>query len=182
MSNRWRSPPAGRARVGGCHRRGGLLAADTTMDRIARACPAQQTTVDHGRWEANHTPHTYGLFTAVPAAARLGHEAARASGRIFSIPSEVALWRASCCQSRISPTICTGRIKKRQAAKLKQVKTLLMARRHRPIEEQGRWLGSVVRGHLAYYSVPGSIHQVTAFRDRNCRDAGKVGELPRGQP
>jgi hypothetical protein len=56
-------------------------------------------------------------------------------------------------------------IKKRQAAKLKQVKTSLMARRHRPIEEQGRWLGSVVRGHLAYYSVPGNIHQVTAFRD-----------------
>jgi RNA-directed DNA polymerase len=60
-------------------------------------------------------------------------------------------------------------IKKRQAAKLKQVKTLLMARRHRPIEEQGRWLGSVVRGHLAYYSVPGNIHQVSAFRDEIIR-------------
>ena len=56
-------------------------------------------------------------------------------------------------------------IKKRQAAKLKQVKTSLMAHRHRPIEEQGRWLGSVVRGHLAYYSVPGNIHQVVAFRE-----------------
>ena len=60
-------------------------------------------------------------------------------------------------------------IKKRQAAKLKQVKTVLMARRHRPIEQQGRWLGSVVRGHLAYYSVPGNIHQVTAFRDEVIR-------------
>jgi RNA-directed DNA polymerase len=40
-----------------------------------------------------------------------------------------------------------------------------MARRHWPIEQQGRWLGSVVRGHLAYYSVPGNIHQVSAFRD-----------------
>jgi len=60
-------------------------------------------------------------------------------------------------------------IKKRQAAKLKQVKTSLMARRHRPIEEQGRWLGSVVRGHLAYYSVPGNIHQVSAFRDEVIR-------------
>jgi len=44
-----------------------------------------------------------------------------------------------------------------------------MARRHRPIEEQGRWLGSVVRGHLAYYSVPGNIHQVSAFREQVIR-------------
>ncbi len=60
-------------------------------------------------------------------------------------------------------------IKKRQAAKLGQVKTSLMARRHWPIEEQGRWLGSVVRGHLAYYSVPGNIQQVTAFREEVIR-------------
>jgi RNA-directed DNA polymerase len=60
-------------------------------------------------------------------------------------------------------------IKKRMAAKLKEVKTSLMARRHWPIEVQGRWLGSVVRGHLAYYSVPGNIHQVSAFRDEIIR-------------
>ena len=60
-------------------------------------------------------------------------------------------------------------IKKRMAAKLKEVKTSLMIRRHWPIEMQGRWLGSVVRGHLAYYSVPGNIQQVTAFRDEVIR-------------
>jgi len=60
-------------------------------------------------------------------------------------------------------------VKKRMAAKLKEVKTSLMARRHWPIEVQGRWLGSVVRGHLAYYSVPGNIHQVSAFRDEVIR-------------
>jgi len=60
-------------------------------------------------------------------------------------------------------------MRKRQAAKLKQVKALLMARRHRPIEEQGRWLGSVVRGHLAYYSAPGNIHRVSAFREEVIR-------------
>ena len=60
-------------------------------------------------------------------------------------------------------------IKKRMAAKLKEVKTSLMARRHWPIDMQGRWLGAVVRGHLAYYSVPGNIHQVTAFRDEIIR-------------
>jgi RNA-directed DNA polymerase len=60
-------------------------------------------------------------------------------------------------------------IKKRMAAKLKQVKASLMARRHWPIEAQGRWLGAVVRGHLAYYSVPGNIHQVGAFREQIIR-------------
>ena len=39
-------------------------------------------------------------------------------------------------------------IKKRMAAKLKQLKVELRRRRHWPIPEQGRWLASVVRGHL----------------------------------
>jgi hypothetical protein len=41
-------------------------------------------------------------------------------------------------------------ITKRMAAKLREVKADLMRRRHLPIPEQGRWLASVVRGHLAY--------------------------------
>jgi RNA-directed DNA polymerase len=57
-------------------------------------------------------------------------------------------------------------IKKRMAAKLKQVNTELRRRRHWPIPEQGRWLASVVRGHLNYYAVPGNIDAVTAFRDQ----------------
>jgi RNA-directed DNA polymerase len=55
-------------------------------------------------------------------------------------------------------------ISKRMAAKLREVRALLMRRRHWPLEAQGRWLASVVRGHLAYYAVPGNIHQVEAFR------------------
>jgi RNA-directed DNA polymerase len=55
-------------------------------------------------------------------------------------------------------------ITKRMAAKLRETRLLLVRRRHWPIEMQGRWLGAVVRGHLAYYSVPGNIQQVTAFR------------------
>jgi RNA-directed DNA polymerase len=55
-------------------------------------------------------------------------------------------------------------ISKRMAVKLREVRTLLMRRRHWPLEAQGRWLASVVRGHLAYYAVPGNIHQVEAFR------------------
>jgi len=55
-------------------------------------------------------------------------------------------------------------IRKRMLAKLKEVKTELSRRRHRPIPEQGRWLGSVVRGHFAYYAVPGNYDRIEAFR------------------
>jgi RNA-directed DNA polymerase len=40
-------------------------------------------------------------------------------------------------------------ISKRMRAKLKQVKDQLMQRRHLPVPEQGRWLASVLRGHMA---------------------------------
>ena len=58
---------------------------------------------------------------------------------------------------------------KRMQAKLREVKTELMRRRHLPIPEQGRWLASVVRGHLAYYAVPDNIDAVTAFRSQATR-------------
>jgi RNA-directed DNA polymerase len=54
--------------------------------------------------------------------------------------------------------------KKKMAAKLKQVKAELMRRRHLPVPEQGRWLASVIRGHEAYYAVPGNAEAVAAFR------------------
>ena len=40
---------------------------------------------------------------------------------------------------------------------------------HLPIPEQGRWLASVVRGHMAYYAVPGNVQAVAAFRDEVTR-------------
>ena len=49
-------------------------------------------------------------------------------------------------------------------AKLKALNEQLKQRRHEPIPEQGRWLASVVRGHLAYYAVPGNTDAVSAFR------------------
>jgi len=55
-------------------------------------------------------------------------------------------------------------ISDRMRAKLGEVKDQLKQRRHLPIPEQGRWLGSVVRGHLAYYAVPGNTDTVAAFR------------------
>ena len=60
-------------------------------------------------------------------------------------------------------------ISKRLRTKLSDVKAELMRRRHRSIPEQGRWLASVVRGHLAYYAVPGNIDAVAAFRTQATR-------------
>ena len=53
---------------------------------------------------------------------------------------------------------------KRQRAKLKQIKDQLKRRRHLPIPVQGRWLKSVVRGHLGYYAVPGNNRAIRSFR------------------
>jgi RNA-directed DNA polymerase len=55
-------------------------------------------------------------------------------------------------------------MKKRMRAKLKAVYDQLKRNRHRPVPEQGRWLASVLRGHLAYYAVPGNVRAVDAFR------------------
>jgi RNA-directed DNA polymerase len=55
-------------------------------------------------------------------------------------------------------------IKKRMRVKLAEVKDQLKRRRHLPVPEQGRWLASVVRGHLAYYAVPGNFTAILTFR------------------
>ncbi|MGH3305570.1 MAG: reverse transcriptase domain-containing protein [Streptosporangiaceae bacterium] len=60
-------------------------------------------------------------------------------------------------------------ISKRMRAKLKAVNDQLKRRMHQPIPEQGRWLAAVVRGHMAYYSVPGNYEAVAAFCDQVTR-------------
>jgi RNA-directed DNA polymerase len=60
-------------------------------------------------------------------------------------------------------------IAKRMRAKLREVKDQLMQRRHQPVPEQGKWLRSVVQGHLAYYAVPGNANAVMAFRTQVAR-------------
>jgi len=59
--------------------------------------------------------------------------------------------------------------KKKMAAKLKSVKAELMRKRHLPVPEQGKWLASVVRGHQAYYAVPGNTKANNAFRHQVTR-------------
>jgi RNA-directed DNA polymerase len=58
---------------------------------------------------------------------------------------------------------------KRARAKLAEVKAEIRRRRCLPIPEQGRWLASVIRGHQAYYAVPGNYDAVNAFRNQVTR-------------
>jgi group II intron reverse transcriptase/maturase len=63
-------------------------------------------------------------------------------------------------------TVLRHTIKQRLQAKLNEVKTELRRRWHDPIPEVGRWLGSVVRGHVQYYGVPMNRRAIGLFRDR----------------
>jgi RNA-directed DNA polymerase len=58
---------------------------------------------------------------------------------------------------------------KRVRAKLAEVKAEIRRRRCLPIPDQGRWLAAVIRGHQAYYAVPGNSDAVNAFRTQVIR-------------
>lgn len=60
-------------------------------------------------------------------------------------------------------------VKKRMRATLKEIRTVLMRRRHEPLPKIGRWLGSVVRGYLNYYAVPGNMMRLSGFMSEVCR-------------
>jgi group II intron reverse transcriptase/maturase len=60
-------------------------------------------------------------------------------------------------------------ISKRMRVKLGEINDQLKRRRHQSIPEQGQWLASVVRGHRAYYAVPGNTDAVGAFRTQVTR-------------
>jgi RNA-directed DNA polymerase len=57
----------------------------------------------------------------------------------------------------------------RFTAKLHEVKAELRKRMHQPVAEQGKWLGSVVRGYFAYHAVPGNWDALGAFRTQCTR-------------
>jgi RNA-directed DNA polymerase len=106
------------------------------------------------------------LTESGPHAARL--RAARGDGKpeTFSFPGSTHLCAAS-RSGRFWIRRKTGT--KRLQAKLEQVKTEIMRRRHRPVPEQGKWPGSVIRGHQAHYAVPGNISAVSALRTQAAR-------------
>ena len=60
-------------------------------------------------------------------------------------------------------TLVRHTIAKRMRAKLVEIKEALNRMRHVPVPEQGRWLGQVVRGYLAYHAVPTNSRKITSF-------------------
>src|SRR5437016_419720 len=61
-------------------------------------------------------------------------------------------------------TVVRQTIRKRLQAKLNEVKAELRRRMHDPIPEVGKWLGSVVGGHIRYYGVPMNSPALHVFR------------------
>jgi group II intron reverse transcriptase/maturase len=61
-------------------------------------------------------------------------------------------------------TVIRQTIRKRQQAKLNSVKAELRQRMHAPIRDTGKWLRSVVSGHIRYYGVPMNSHALKTFR------------------
>jgi group II intron reverse transcriptase/maturase len=63
-------------------------------------------------------------------------------------------------------TVLRQTMRKRLAAKLVEVKAELRRRMHDPVPEVGRWLRSVVAGHVRYYGVPTNGRALARFRFR----------------
>ena len=61
-------------------------------------------------------------------------------------------------------TIRRKTIAKRLRSKIKEIRQEIMRRRHIPVPDQGKWLRSVVNGHLNYYAVPGNRQSTDTFR------------------
>ena len=54
--------------------------------------------------------------------------------------------------------------RKRMKAKLREIKETLRRLRHTPIDEQGRWLGTMMTGYFAYFAVQTDTYLLSAFR------------------
>ena len=54
-------------------------------------------------------------------------------------------------------------MRKRLAAKLREVKDAFRWRWHDPVPVVGKWLASIIRGHMQYYAVPLNFDAIAAF-------------------
>ena len=66
-------------------------------------------------------------------------------------------------------TVRRQTIVKRLRAGMKRLRQALRYRMHDKPAEVGRWLRSVMQGHLNYFSVPGNQRSCNAFRTQLCR-------------
>ena len=63
-------------------------------------------------------------------------------------------------------TVLRQTIRKRLQAKLSEVKTELRRRMHEPIPDVGKWLSTVVSGHMRYFGVPLNYPALFLFRSQ----------------
>jgi len=66
-------------------------------------------------------------------------------------------------------TVSRQTMRKRLQAKLHEVKTELRLRMHDPVPEVGKWLKSVLVGHMRYYGVPMNSRALYVFRSEVVR-------------
>ena len=70
-----------------------------------------------------------------------------------------------CTRSRRGGFLLTRHTRRdRKMAKLLEITEDLRRRWHQDIAEQGRWLGTVMRGYFAYHAVPTNARALSAFR------------------
>jgi RNA-directed DNA polymerase len=60
-------------------------------------------------------------------------------------------------------------IAKRQRSKRKEVRAWLMDNRAIPVADQGHYIGSVIRGAVQYFGVPGNSGALNAYRTEICK-------------
>ncbi len=61
-------------------------------------------------------------------------------------------------------TVIRKTMRQRMLKKLKEVSLELRRRMHQPVDEQGRYVQALVRGHVNYYGVPLNSRAIRAFR------------------
>ena len=54
-------------------------------------------------------------------------------------------------------------------ATLKAIRDKLRRMMHVPLPVVGNWLGSMFRGYLNYFAVPGNLFRLSSFREEICR-------------
>ena len=71
-----------------------------------------------------------------------------------------------CCgtDQRGKFTVIRKTMRQRMLKKLKEVNVELRRRMHEPVDEQGRYVQALVRGHVNYYGVPLNSRAIRAFR------------------
>jgi len=66
-------------------------------------------------------------------------------------------------------TVRRKTIAQRLRTKVREIREEMLRRRHVPVPDQGKWLRSVLQGHLNYYAVPGNKQSLDAFRTQVMR-------------